>query len=161
MATEKKKVKVVEILPLQRSYPGKNGTLFVHHIAFESDNQRWEYHTTNENVEKFKVGETMEAEFNVEIVQRGDKTYTNYKVKPFEEKASTGGGGRRNADFDHGAVAMQSCIASACNLIAEKGGSFDHERHKQAMQYAKEFFNLVADASTLPNKPYKKFTDIK
>jgi len=151
---EKKKAKVVSIALITHSYSGKNGPMFIHKIGFEHDPQVWSYHSAKETVQ-FKEGDVVEGNFNIE--QKG--AYTNYNFSPVadEKKTSTGRGGGGGREVDEGTIIMQSCIASACNLIAEKGGSFTERGEDKAIEIAKKFYNLVTSCSTIPDRKYKQF----
>lgn len=148
---EKKKAKIVSIDLIVRSYPGKSGTMFIHNIGFENDPQKWAYHSAKETCDSFKVGDIIEGEFNIE--QKG--TYTNYNFKPVTEKAPFKGGGAGRV-VDEGAIIMQSCISSACNLFAEKGGSTT-AHVDDVLSAAEKFYKAVIEKSTVSTqyKPAK------
>lgn len=139
MAGEKKKVKVSEINLIKRSYAGKNGPMFIHEIGVENDPQKWEYHSSKETCDSFKVGDIIEAEF--EIKQNGQ--YTNYHFRPIAEKSSGGGKGFARA-VDEGAIIMQSCISSACVLYQQSMEATP----ERVLEAAELFYKAVIKKST-------------
>lgn len=136
---EKKKVKVSAIDLIARSYLGKSGTMFIHNISFDNDPQKWSYHSAKETCESFKVGDTIEGEFNIE--KKGN--YTNYNFKPVAEKTPFKAGTGRVVD--EGAIIMQSCISSACVAVQQSSDSTDTNL---ILKMADEFYNAVIKKST-------------
>lgn len=157
LSQEKKKVKVTGITHAARQYPYNNSINYVHHIMFEGDNNKWEYHSAKDKVDKFKEGDVIDVEMKIEQRVNNGNTYTDYKIRTLDDNK---GGGRKSEPRDEGMISMLSCISSAVTLHAEKGGSSTAGLNDLVKKTAKEFYNLAISCSTLPNANYKKFNDV-
>lgn len=116
---EQRTEKITSVIQNQRQYPGKVGTIFIHHIRFENDkdNKIWEYHSQKETCENFKEGQVATFETNITV----NGNFTNYKISPPKEQ--NGGksySGKSGKTGDSGIITYLSCFSSACDFYAKK-----------------------------------------
>lgn len=147
LSQEKKKVKVAGIANAARQYPYNNATNYVHHVMFEGDNNKWEYHSTKDKIDKFKEGDVIEVEMKIEQRENNGNTYTDYKIRTIDDAGAKGKGGFKGEPKDEGVITMLSCIGHAATLHAEKGGSTS-TKDEDVIKTAEKFYAAAIAKST-------------
>lgn len=144
--------KITSVQENQRSYNGKNGTIYIHFIKFEGDqeNKTWEYHSQKTTCDKFKVGES--ATFITEVKVNGQ--YTNYKISPAKQDGFSGG--KKGDPKDQGVITFLSLYSSTCNFYAQRGQVTIEDvlaDTEKAFKKALEHSTLPVEQKPEPTKP--------
>jgi hypothetical protein len=112
---ETKQVKVAAVQENQRQWEWQGSKFFDHYVKIEGSDQVWTYASKVDKCDKFKAGETVEAQLDIQ--ERNGNKY--YKIKPVQA-ATNGFTGVKKDPKDSGIITYLSCFSSACNFYAQR-----------------------------------------